>query len=122
MLPKTGMRLRQTGEDVAFATMVSDALTHELGKTHQAVKIAMRWTGASERSVKHWLAGTHAPRGRHLVALLRHSDEVLRRILIASDRLETVIAVETSALRPKLQELLAFIDQSWSGAPRPRPG
>src|SRR3546814_2028914 len=47
----------------------SEALVGHLGQTHQAVKIVMRWTGASERSVKHWLAGVHAPRGMHLLGL-----------------------------------------------------
>src|SRR3546814_5823563 len=64
MFPKTGKKLPPSGEELAFAAMMSEALVGHLGQTHQAVKIVMRWTGASERSVKHWLAGVHAPRGR----------------------------------------------------------
>lgn len=112
MLPKRGRKLRHSDEDLA--AMMADALTDELGQTHQAVKIAMRWTGASERSVKHWLAGTHAPRGMHLLALMRHSDTVLTRLLIASGRHEFMIAMETAKLRLKLKDLLAFIDRSCS--------
>lgn len=41
---------------------------------------------ASERSVKHWFAGSHAPRGRHLIALMRNSNPVLTRILVAAGR------------------------------------
>lgn len=71
---------------------LSDALSEELGHTHRTVKTAMRWTGASESCVKLWLAGTHAPRGVHLVELMRRSDEVLRSILLAAGRQDAVIA------------------------------
>lgn len=111
MFPKTGRKLHGDGDELAFAAMMSEALVEGLGPTHQAVKIAMRWTGASERSVKHWLAGTHAPRGMHLLGLMRNSDEVLRRLLIASGRREAVIALEVSVLRMKLTETMGFLDK-----------
>ncbi|APL95579.1 hypothetical protein EWH08_19650 [Sphingobium indicum] len=111
MFPKTGKKLPPSGEELAFAAMMSEALVGHLGQTHQAVKIVMRWTGASERSVKHWLAGVHAPRGMHLLGLMRNSDEVLRRLLIASGRGDVLVALEVSALRERLIETLAFIDK-----------
>jgi hypothetical protein len=33
------------------------ALHEELNDLHRAIKIAMCWTGASERTVKYWLSG-----------------------------------------------------------------
>jgi hypothetical protein len=54
--------------------MVSAALRVDLGKTRNAAKIVMRWTGASESTVKNWFAGTKGPSGEHLVTLVRHSD------------------------------------------------
>lgn len=62
----------------------------------------MRWTGASERSVKQWLAGTHAPCGMHLLTLIRHSDHVLRRVLVAAGRQDMLVALEISTVRTKL--------------------
>lgn len=59
MLPKKGKKLHLDEEDMAFAMMIAEALDTDLGRTHQGVKTAMRWTGASERSVKHWFAGSH---------------------------------------------------------------
>ncbi len=53
------------------------ALREELGSTNRAIKMAMRWTGASERTVKFWLAGEQGPSGDPLIALERHSDAVL---------------------------------------------
>lgn len=111
MLPKTGNKLHRDHEEHAFAAMMSEALVQELGLTHQAVKTAMRWTGASERTVKHWLSGTHAPRGMHLLGLIRNSDEILRRLLIATGRRDALIALEVAILRQNLLETLAFIDK-----------
>ncbi len=112
MFPKTGRNLHSGGEDLVFAVVLAEALKEELGRSHQAVKTAIRWTGASERSVKHWLAGTHAPRGRHLLALMRHSDGVLRCVLTAAGRSDTLVAMEVQAIRWKLLELLALMEPS----------
>lgn len=111
MFPKTGNKLPSDSSEQAFAGMMSEALVEGLGQTHQAVKLAMRWTGASDRSVKHWLAGTHAPRGMHLLSLMRHSDEVLRRLLIAAGRNDMLIMLELDMVREKLVETLEFIDR-----------
>lgn len=110
MLPKMGKELHQADADAEFADRIATALTSELGTTHQAIKTAMRWTGASERSVKHWFAGTHAPSGRHLVALIRHSDTVLASFLNAAGRNDLIIGLGIVALRLKLRELLAIMD------------
>jgi hypothetical protein len=53
MLPKKGKKSHLDKEDVAFAMMIAEALGTDLGRTHQGVETAMRWTGASERSIKH---------------------------------------------------------------------
>jgi hypothetical protein len=45
----------------SYAAAVAHALTRQLGGTHQAVKTVMRWTGASERIVKNWFAGSCGP-------------------------------------------------------------
>lgn len=70
MLPKMGNKLPQGGrgsdDGVDFNGAIAAALRIELGSTHQAVKTLMHWTGASERAVKTWLAGSHGPGGEHL--------------------------------------------------------
>src|SRR5215470_9456536 len=35
----------------------------------QAVKTVMRWTGASEGTVRNWFLGSSGPNGQHLIAL-----------------------------------------------------
>lgn len=111
MLPKTGNKLHSASEEIALAEIISQALVEELGSTHQAVKTVMRWTGASERSAKHWLAGTHAPRGMHLLSLLRHSDRVLRQLLVAAGREEILVALEIDGMHRKLSETSACVEK-----------
>lgn len=111
MLPNKGKKLHLDEEDVPFAMMIAEALDTDLGRTHRGVKTAMRWTGASERSVKHWFAGAHAPRGGHLVALMRHSNAVLTRILEAAGRRDILLALEVATLRSRLEALLALLDR-----------
>jgi hypothetical protein len=77
MLPKKGI-VFPNGENLGpYPMAIAYALKSELGSTHQAVKIVMRWTGAGERTVKNWLAGFSGPCGQHLVNLIRNSDGVL---------------------------------------------
>jgi membrane protein required for beta-lactamase induction len=115
MLPKKGKNLHRGsggngGAHDPFERGIAAALQSELGRTHQAVKTVMIWTGASERTVKHWLAGTYGPNGQHLVDLARHSNAVLAYFLTASGRRTLTPAVDLLILRAKLADLVAVID------------
>ncbi|MBC7739068.1 MAG: XRE family transcriptional regulator [Candidatus Saccharibacteria bacterium] len=76
-----------SADQAAYRKAIAAALRAELGQTHQAVKTAMRWTGASERTVKYWLSGERGPSGDHLIVLAQHSDTVLLTILAMAERL-----------------------------------
>lgn len=114
MFPKTGKKLPRGpqgySKDDEFRQAVSTALKSELGATHQAIKTVMRWTGASERTVKHWFAASHSPSGHHLVAMARHSDEVLMCFLLAADRSQLSVALQWVSLRSMLMDLVETID------------
>lgn len=90
MLPKTGKKFPggndRNGSGGTYAEIVADALVTELGATHRAAKILMGWTGAGERTVKHWLAGTHGPAGGYLIVLMRESESVFRTVVEAAGR------------------------------------
>src|SRR3546814_6665800 len=65
MFPKKG-NFSLSGHDrengsTRYAVMIAQALRGELGSSHRATKTLMRWTGASERTAKLWLAGHHGP-------------------------------------------------------------
>jgi hypothetical protein len=94
----------------SYAAAVAHALQRQLGGTHQAVKIVMRWTGASERTVKNWFAGTNGPRGHHLIALARHSDEVFSIFLALAGRQHSRVAINLVDVRNRIAEVLNEID------------
>lgn len=87
VVPKMGTTVHLVADQARFRRAVADALRRELGPTHQAIKTAMRWTGASERAAKYWLSGERGPSGEHLILLAQHSDAVLMMILTMAERL-----------------------------------
>jgi len=94
MLPKKGRMLHpwnglaRSAKD--YGKLIADALRQEHGNTHRTVKTIMGWTGASERSVKNWLAGEFGPSGYFLMRL----------------------CVKSPAVRGLVMELLAECDAS----------
>lgn len=86
VLPKMGAIVHLEDVPADYRAAIAMALRAELGATHRAIKSAMRWTGASERTVKYWFAGERGPSGEHLVSLTRHSDTVLFVLLALADR------------------------------------
>jgi hypothetical protein len=113
MFPKTGNEFPRQPRglgDGEFEQAIAAALVSELGLTHRAVKTVMRWTGANERTVKHWFAGTHGPNGQHLIALARHSDAVVVYFLLAADRPNLSLGVGLLTVRGQLYELVEAID------------
>src|SRR5512138_2220108 len=101
MFPKTGKGfpngIDRDHDGYAYADLVADALRRELGTTHRAAKTLMRWTGASERTVKHWLHATHGPDGAYLIALMRESEAVFDAVLRAAERSDAVVAAHILA-------------------------
>jgi hypothetical protein len=115
VFPKMGKKLHHGSEppsmgDSSFPQAIATALQKELGLTHRAIKTVMVWTGASERTVKHWFAGTHGPNGQYLIDLARYSDVVLDYLLAASDRSVMRPGVEILNIRARLLDLIELID------------
>jgi pyocin large subunit-like protein len=115
MFPKKGKifpgKCSAASAEINFAEAIAKALRNELGDTHQAVKTLMRWTGANERTVKNWLAGTHGPRGEHLLTLVRNSDAVLEAFLRLAGRERVIASGKLAEARTRLDELVGFLDQ-----------
>lgn len=114
MLPKKGKVLPMESTDGAeegYANAISSALQKELGQSHRATKTVMRWTGASERTVKNWISGERGPSGVYLVALIRHSDEVMQCILHMADRHQTIAAAKLPDIARLLHEALELFER-----------
>lgn len=111
MLPKKGIVFPNGKNFGPYSTTVAYALKSQLGTSHRAVKIIMRWTGAGERTVKNWLAGVSGPNGQHLVELIRHSDEVLDVFLLMAGRQQIAAAKKLIDVRNKLAETIQQVDE-----------
>ena len=94
-----------------FSEMIAVALRNEFGNTRQTVKTIMGWTGASERTVKNWLAATHGPSGEHLVNLAKHSDEIFELFLLMADRKPVLTTVTLMRLRSHLEQTIERLDR-----------
>lgn len=92
-----------------FADEIASALKRSLGDSRAGAKIVASWTGANEKTVKNWFAGRYGPSGEHLVALARHSDEVLGMFLAMAGREELMVAVKLAAAEQAIEELLAAV-------------
>lgn len=113
--PRRGRGGRPPGDGASsgaaeFSAAIAAALRRELGSTNAAIKTAATWTNTNDRTVKNWFAGRSTPSGLHLVALARHSDEVLYLVLMTADRRGLLTASRLSAARDKLRELLTLLE------------
>lgn len=98
----------------AFAREIGAALARSTGSSKAAAKTISAWTGADERTAKNWLAGRYGPNGHHLVALARHSDEVLEMFLALAGQRALLRAHQLRATRSELKKaaitLVAMLD------------
>jgi hypothetical protein len=71
-------------------------------------------TGANERAVKNWYQARNAPSAYHLVALARHSDDILRLVLTMARREGVLISMEFAVARSALSTALAAMDEAYT--------
>jgi hypothetical protein len=111
-LPKMGKELPMTSRNgsIGYAPAIAEALTTELRGSNRAIKTVMRWTGASERTVKGWLSGTTGPSGEHLIALLQNSDTLLERVLRLAGRSSLIEGRRLEGLKNTMAQAVATIE------------
>ena len=114
MFPKMGKTFPDEDgrrvDRLEYQAAISAALKRELGGSHRAIKTAMKWTGASERTAKNWFAGSHGPAGEHLIELLRNSDGVAAAVLALSGRSELRVVAGLHQTRETLLHVLEALD------------
>jgi hypothetical protein len=94
-----------------FARIVADALNREFGGTHGAIKRVVGLTQANERAVKNWFLAKNGPDGAHIVALMRHSNEVLETLLILAGRKDVLTAKTLLDARKTLEHMFRLLDE-----------
>jgi hypothetical protein len=104
--------VRKKGTNVPpaeYGAAIAVALREELGGSTRAVKTIVRWTGASDRAAKYWLAGERCPNGRQLIILARHSDAVLKTFLALAGRDLFTFSVELTSAENALARAAKII-------------
>jgi len=98
-------------KSVRFAEAVASALHQEYGDSHAAVKTVVALTGANERAVKNWFEAKNGPSGEFLIALCRHSDNVLETVLRMAGREQQLKTQKFIDAKAKLRQMLSVIDE-----------
>ncbi len=112
---KTFPPVPQSPHGFDFIEAIAQALRREYGGSPAAVKVVVRLTRANPRAVRNWFAANNGPSGENLVALLRHSDEVLETVLFLAGRHDLITARKLSGAREKLKAMLEMIDDLQGG-------
>src|SRR5712671_3900432 len=92
-----------------FSEAVAQALHREFDQTNSAIKTVVALTGANERAVRNWFEAMNGPNGEFLIALCRHSDQVLETFPLLAGRTEHLRARKIVQARDRLQEILALV-------------
>lgn len=121
MLTKKGKKLHSKGkmlpfsereipDAIGYAGAVADALRAEVARSGLTAKMLMRWTSASERTVKGWLSGQRGPSGEHLIALMARMDGVMVAVLAMAGREGVTASTQLSEVRQHIRAALVVLD------------
>jgi hypothetical protein len=94
-----------------FSDAIARALHREFGHTHSAIKTVVALTGANERAVRNWFEAKNGPNGEFLIALCRHSDQVLETFLLLAGRRDHLRARKIVRAKDVLQEILVLLSE-----------
>jgi hypothetical protein len=98
-----------------FADAIGRALHREFDHTHAAVKTVVAVTGANERAVRNWFDAKNGPNGEFLIALCRHSDQVLETFLLLAGRTQHLKARKLVEAKQKLREIMNLVNELEEG-------
>ena len=113
-LTKNDRKDRSIHGKTIHAERVADAFARALHREFDhtgAIKTVVALTGANERAVRNWFDAKNGPSGEFLIALCRHSDQVLEAFLLLAGRTEHVKARKVVEAKQKLREILALINE-----------
>jgi hypothetical protein len=112
--PETGnvfpRRHRREPRNPSFAKLVSTALRASLRGQSSSIKTVALWTGANERTVKNWFAGSRAPSGDHFLGLAANSPAVLAAFLAAIHRNDCLVMANIEEARAKVAAALLALE------------
>jgi membrane protein required for beta-lactamase induction len=92
-----------------FSDAIARALHREFDQTHSAIKTVVALTGANERAVRNWFEAKNGPNGEFLIALCRHSDQVLETFLLLAGRTDHLRARKIAHAKDILEQILILV-------------
>jgi hypothetical protein len=103
---------------IGYARAIGEALRGNTSAGGVSAKVIMRWTGASERSVKGWISGRQGPSGEHLIALMQQSDAVWLAVVRLAGRHRADADRAIGTVRQHLAEAERLLAMFEGGSPR----
>lgn len=94
-----------------LAGVVSLALRQAADNKELTIKKVVKWTGASEKTVKNWFSGHCAPTAEYMIVLMRHCDGVLTSVLRMADRSGLLVALDLDAVERKVVAIMHLIHE-----------
>jgi hypothetical protein len=94
-----------------FSDAIARALHREFDSTRSAIKTVVALTGANERAVRNWFDGKNGPNGEFLIALCRHSDQVLETFLLLVGRADHLKMQNIAEGKQKVTEILRLLNE-----------
>lgn len=89
-----------------YTAEVSGILRRLFGNTRHAAKRLARMTGANDRAVRNWMDGANGPHGKHLIQLMRESDEVFAEICRMAGRGDVADKMRAETMLNELEAIL----------------
>ena len=93
-----------------FASEIAGALHRQCDGLPGGTEMVVRLTGANERTVRNWFEAKNGPSGELLVALCRHSDEVLETVLRLAGRTLHVRSMQVALAQRAARDLCVILE------------
>ena len=93
-----------------FATAIAEALHRECDGLRGGIEMVVQLTGANDRTVRNWFEAKNGPSGELLVALCRHSDEVLDTVLRLAGRTLHARSLQIGIAQRTARELCVILE------------
>ncbi len=94
-----------------FVGAIAGALHRQYDGTRDGMRTVVSLTGANAKTVRNWFEARNGPNGSSLVALCRHSDEVLGTVLNLAGRPLHSRATNVAQATAKAGELLSILQK-----------
>lgn len=109
LFPNRSVGTRTAKGEPTYAKVIAAALQQAIQNSNVSINTVACWTGANERTVKNWCNGRYGPSGTYLMALAKHSDEVMEAIIRQSGRDALLVSIHLDEIEQRLTSALKVL-------------